>query len=92
MEKNRSWAKKRPKAVTKSNVNPTDSKGRRSAWLKKQFAGHASWTSDLDIEQAGGPAYNTIQRYRSGRKSTRDVYVRRLLAKVFNCDIADVPE
>src|SRR5947207_6662444 len=48
-------------------------------------------TPDLDIEEAGGPTYNTIQRYRSGRSSTRDVYVRRLLAKAFNCDITDVP-
>jgi len=84
--------KKRLKAVAKGNVNPTNRKGRRSAWLKKQLAGHASWTSDLDIEQAGGPSYNTIQRYRSGLKSTRDVYVRRLFAKVFKCDITHVPE
>jgi len=42
----------------------------RSTWIDRKLAEHTEWTSDTDIEANGGPAYNTIQRYRSGAKST----------------------
>jgi hypothetical protein len=64
----------------------------RSAWLDQKVAQGTNWTSDKDIEDNGGPSYNTIQRYRSGATSTRDLYVRRGLAKAFQCEIAEVPE
>jgi hypothetical protein len=64
----------------------------RSAWLDQKMNERARWTSDLDIQHAGGPTYNTIRRYRSGAKSTRNQYVRRLLAEAFNCDIEEVPQ
>ena len=50
------------------------------------------WTSDLDIQNNGGPAYNTIGRYRSGRSTTRESYVRSKLAKAFGCDVTEVPK
>ena len=63
----------------------------RSAWLDRHRT-QKQWTSDLEIESDGGPTYNTIQRYRSGKESTRDAYVRGLLAKVFGVRVAEVPE
>jgi hypothetical protein len=63
----------------------------RAAWLDKKRSDR-EWTSDLDIVQNGGPTYNPIRRYRSGRKSTRDAYVRGKLAKAFGCEISEVPE
>lgn len=62
----------------------------RSVWLEKRISG-GGWTSDLDIASNGGPTYNTIKRYRSGRKSNRDVYVRGLLSRAFKCEISEVP-
>jgi hypothetical protein len=63
----------------------------RSNWLDQKLAQQKDWTSDTDIEHNGGPAYNTIQRYRSGAVSTRELYVRRQLANAFKCEIAEVP-
>jgi len=64
----------------------------RSVWLNQKLAQHSEWTSDTDIADNDGPVYNTIRRYRSGALSTRDLYVRRRLAKAFGCDIGSVPE
>jgi hypothetical protein len=64
----------------------------RTAWLDQKLAERDAWTSDKDIEVNGGPAYNTIQRYRSGTKSTRDLYVRKQLARTFDCPLSDVPD
>jgi hypothetical protein len=64
---------------------------RRSDWLDQKLAQHPTWTSDNDIAANGGPSYNTIQRFRSGATSTRELFVRKQLAKAFNCDIEDVP-
>jgi len=64
---------------------------RRAAWLDKNIADRG-WTSDTDVHANGGPAYNTIQRYRSGQKSTRDLYVRGRLANAFGCKVAKVPK
>jgi hypothetical protein len=63
----------------------------RSEWLDKKLI-EKTWTADTDIEANGGPTYNTIQRYRSGKQSTRDRYVRIRLSKAFRCDPLDVPE
>jgi len=64
----------------------------RSTWLDQKLADHQSWDSDTDIATNGGPTYNTIQRYRSGTASTRELYVRRRIADAFQCEITDVPE
>ena len=64
----------------------------RSLWLDQKLGQHQEWISDPDIAANGGPAYNTIRRYRSGRVSTRDLYVRRKFAKAFECEVASVPE
>jgi hypothetical protein len=64
----------------------------RSAWLNQKIAEQQEWTSDKNIERADGPTYNTIRRYRGGVKSTRDLSVRRDLAKAFRCKLKDVPE
>jgi hypothetical protein len=63
----------------------------RSAWLDEQRS-QKQWSSDLDIARCGGPTYNTIRRFRSGKTSTRDCYVRGRLAKTFGCEITAVPE
>jgi hypothetical protein len=64
----------------------------RADWIDRRLAQHSTWTSDTDITANGGPSYNTIRRYRSGARSTRDLYVRRQLAMAFQCAVADVPE
>jgi hypothetical protein len=64
----------------------------RSAWLDQRLSEHPTVESDTDIVKNGGPSYNTIRRYRSGRLSTRDRYVRKRIAAVFNCEITEVPE
>jgi hypothetical protein len=64
----------------------------RSDWLDQKLAQHQTWTSDSDIAEGSGLVYNTIQRYRSGATSTRGLYVRRGLAKAFQCEIGEVPE
>jgi hypothetical protein len=63
----------------------------RSAWLDARIQ-HSSYDSDLDIAAAGGLSYNTVRRYRSGVKSRRARYVRRGLARAFQCDIKEVPD
>jgi hypothetical protein len=63
----------------------------RCDWLDQQVE-HSSYDSDVDIAAAGGLTYNTVRRYRGGSKSRRDLYVRRGLAKAFDCDIKEVPE
>ena len=64
----------------------------RSDWLDQKLRQHPDWSSDIDIAEAAGRAYNTIQRYRSGATSTRELYVRRGLAKAFQYEITEVPE
>jgi hypothetical protein len=63
----------------------------RSVWLDRRIA-QKTWSSDTDIAHNGGPTYNTIVRYRSGVRSTRDTYVRGKFAKAFDCNISEVPE
>jgi hypothetical protein len=60
----------------------------RSEWLDEK----KGELSDLDIEKNGGPTYNTIARWRAGKKSNRDAYVRGKLAKALNCDLQEVPK
>ena len=76
-----------------SGLNAEDlERGRiRTAWLDARLVSK-EWTSDLDIHNNSGPTYDTIQRYRSGLKSTRDRYVRQLLSKAFVCNVSEVPE
>lgn len=62
----------------------------RGAWLDLKCR-EKGWTSDLDIQNNGGPTYNTVQRYRRGIESTRDRYVRQRLARTFGCDFSEVP-
>jgi hypothetical protein len=69
----------------------TDRGKARSAWLDAR-RGEKKWSSDLDIEKRDGPTYNTIQRYRSGKKSTRDAYVRQKFADLFGCELEKVPK
>ncbi len=64
----------------------------RGRWLDQQLSKKNGWSSDSDIASEGGPTYNTIRRYRAGRKTNRDLYVRKLLAKAFGCDVTDVPK
>jgi hypothetical protein len=63
----------------------------RSRWLDDRYM-EREWTSDMPMEQAGGPRYNTMRRFRSGRKSTRDKSVRLAIAKTLNCSFKEVPE
>jgi hypothetical protein len=79
----RRQAKHGPSAADRGKV--------RSSWLDGKMADLVI-TSYVDLAGSGGPSYNTIQRYRSGVSSTRDRYVRRLLAKAFGCTFAEVPE
>jgi Hypothetical protein (DUF2513) len=83
-----------------ANVSPQDQaqtredaeRGKeRSAWLDAK-CGENKWTSDLEIQNNGGPAYNTIDRFRSGKISTRDRYVRQKFADLFGCALNDVPK
>jgi hypothetical protein len=60
----------------------------RGRWLDEE----KGELSDLDIKKNGGPDYNTIARWRAGKKSNRDPYVRGKLAKALNCDISAVPK
>jgi hypothetical protein len=63
----------------------------RSKWLDQNM-NKKCWTADAEISANGGPVYNTIRRYRSGKPSTRDRYVRHRLAGAFGCEISSVPE
>ena len=62
----------------------------RSSWLD-QMRIRKEWTSDLDIAQNKGPAYNTVKAYRTGKVTTRTPYVRAKLAKAFGCPYEEVP-
>lgn len=65
----------------------------RSAWLNDKLAASEDLSSDYQIAGTHkGPTYNTIRRWRTGKKSSRDLEVRKGFATVFNCDIRDVPE
>jgi len=64
----------------------------RSGWLDQKLMQNPDWSSDVDIAAHGGPTYNTIQRYRSGTKSTQDKYVRKKFARALGCKISEVPE
>jgi hypothetical protein len=76
--------------------SPTEEKATRaaarSAWLNQRLDIREDWSSDKDIEISGGPTYNTIQRYRSGATSTRELSVRKQFAKACKCDLKDVPQ
>jgi hypothetical protein len=63
----------------------------RSKWLDRNRSAK-EWTADTEISANEGPTYNTIQRYRSGKTSTRDEYVRQRLATAFGCKIQQVPK
>ncbi len=78
-------------AVAASDPDKAERTKLRSGWVDQKLSQHKTWTSDTDIAANGGPAYNTIQRFRSGARSTRDLYVRRQLANAFKCDITEVP-
>jgi hypothetical protein len=89
---NKPAARKRDKPSRRKNGRQETRRGKtRSEWLNLRRA-KKKWTSDLDIQENGGPTYNTIRRYRSGAKSTRDPYVRQKLAEALDCEISDVPE
>jgi hypothetical protein len=75
----------------KSDAEQLERAKRRSDWLNERLT-KPNLTSDTDIAASGGPTYNTLRRYRTGKRSTRDRYVRHLIAKVFECDITKVPE
>jgi hypothetical protein len=81
------------KTETSGKPDPSDAdRGKtRSAWVDAKRAAE-KWTSDLDIQNSGGPTYNTIQRYRSGKKSTHDPAVRLKFAAAFSCELIEVPE
>ena len=88
-----SGTRKRGKPISRQDAKQEKRRGKtRSAWLESTLTQHPDWSSDLDIAAHGGPSYNTIQRYRSGTKSTRDNYVRKKLAKALGCNIPEVPE
>jgi hypothetical protein len=82
-------------AVTAIEVLPDPEQAERakirSAWVDQKLAEHPGWTSDTDIAGNGGPSYNTIRRYRSGARSTRDMQVCKQLAKAFKCALTEVP-
>jgi hypothetical protein len=63
----------------------------RSEWLDQKLVDNR-WTADTEIQANRGPAYNTIQRYRSGQRSSRDPYVRLRLSSAFHCTLSEVPE
>ena len=63
----------------------------RSEWLDEKLI-EKRWTADTEIVANGGPTYNTIQRYRTGKQSTRVRYVRLKLSEAFGCEVATVPE
>ena len=79
-------------AVSDSSERSDVDRGKtRSAWLEAHCTAK-QWTSNAEITRNGGPTYNTIKRYQSGKKSTRDRYVRLQFANAFSCEFADVPE
>lgn len=59
----------------------------RKMWIDAMLA-RKQWDSYSDI---GGPRYNTVKRWASGKPSTRDPYVRRLLSEAFGCKLSEVP-
>jgi hypothetical protein len=63
----------------------------RSKWLTGKIA-DSGFTSYREINDNGGPTYNTIARYRSGQASTREPSVRKGLATAFRCKFSEVPE
>lgn len=63
----------------------------RVRWLDEQLS-CKNWSSDLDIAANGGPSYNTVGRFRTGKLSAQDRYVRGKLAAAFGCKLGDVPE
>jgi hypothetical protein len=97
----------RKKPVSKRTLNPPELKEARAAkqaekeqavrakarsdWLDQTMI-EKTWTADTEIAVNGGPTYNTIQRYRSGKESTRDRSVRLALATAFGCEVSAVPK
>jgi hypothetical protein len=64
----------------------------RCEWLDTMLA-DKGWTSDLEIKDHGGPAYNTIRKYRSAKPTAQIRYVRHKLATAFGLkEISEVPE
>jgi hypothetical protein len=71
-----------------SDETPTERGRIRSEWITKQLTGrpykHIS-------DHPDGPARNTLKRYRSGKASNQDSSVRGQIAKVFGCNVSEVP-
>ena len=63
----------------------------RSNWLDQKMH-DKGWTAGTALKGNGGPSYNTIRRYRSGKKSNQDRSVRSQLSKALRCSIEEVPE
>jgi hypothetical protein len=80
-----------PEAATLPDDDQAQRAQTRSEWLNQKLVDNR-WTADTDIAANGGPTYNTIRRYRSGKRSTRDSYVRLALSKAFRSEFSDVPE
>jgi hypothetical protein len=59
-------------------------------WLEEKMA-ERKWGMK-ELEGKSGLSRNTIRRWKSGKKSRRDPYVRGALAGAFKCKVADVPE
>ncbi len=60
----------------------------RSEWVTYQLAGRPF---KHITEHPDGPRPNTLRRYRSGQESSQDGSVRGKLARVFGCDVSEVP-
>jgi hypothetical protein len=77
-----------PLSFARSNPGNPSLARQRSEWVYKMLAGQYLNSISLHPE---GPSDNTLRRYMRGIKSNRDGSVRGQLAKVFDCDIGDVP-
>jgi hypothetical protein len=77
--------------VTRPDLDEANRAAARAAWLNQKLI-EKRWTADTDIAANGGPSYNTVQRYRSGKRSTRDPSVRLGLATAFGCEFSSVPD
>jgi hypothetical protein len=77
--------------VTRPDLDEAKRAAARAAWLNQKLI-EKRWTADTDIAENGGPSYNTVQRYRSGKRSTRDPSVRLGLSTAFGCEFSSVPD
>ena len=60
----------------------------RDSWVTTRLAGQPL---KFITDHPEGPSDNTLRRYRSGAPSTQDGSVRGQLAKVFDCQVDEVP-